>query len=109
MPHQTPKLMSTPKVDHDALIRELEILHNYAETADIKSRSQVRLESAESERERLELERAEVREQIERIERIMQKVEDIHRKLRANEADINIDILSQLATINVLREAGVTE
>jgi DNA repair exonuclease SbcCD ATPase subunit len=103
----TPRIMRTPRVDHDALQRHLDEVKSKIESADIKTRSQVRLEENERERERLEELRTEARTEITKLEKFRAELDRLIDAAKANEADINVDLAAVLASINSLRESGV--
>lgn len=103
----SPRQMRTPKIDHAALEAQIRTQIAHATGAEIATRSQVRLEAMESERERLEAEREEVRVEIVKTEANLAQLNALLDQLRANEADVNIDLGAVLVTIHSLREAGV--
>lgn len=102
------RVMRAPRLNHEALEREIALLASNAETADIATRSQVRLEHNEAERDRLEAERMDINAEIEHVKRSEAKLRELREKLEANLADVSIDLTGIHAAISALREAGIS-
>lgn len=103
----TPRTMRTPKINFDALFQQFAEWRTRAETADIRTRAEVRLDDAEKTRESINAEIVDVREELARLERLRQQIEALDMRLKANEADLNIELAAINAEIASLRDSGV--
>lgn len=104
----TPATMRTPHINHEALEAEIRKHLVIAEDTEIVTRAQARLKDAMETADLLEFERGETRNEIAKCKANIVRLQNLLSQLDANEADINIDLSSVLATIDALRVAGVT-
>lgn len=95
-----------PNLDQDALEQSIQVQFVQADI-DIKTRSQIRLESSEARCAELKAEGESIRTQMARLRRNIAKLEEIYTVMQTNEQDVAVELAAELALANQLKQAGV--
>ena len=103
-----PRRMKEPRIDHDALGKEIEAQIKGAHGAEIHTRAQVRLDTAEKRAKQLTEQQQSVRNELRRTDENLARLQRLRDQLAANEADITIELGSELEAINYLRQSGIS-
>jgi 4-hydroxyphenylpyruvate dioxygenase-like putative hemolysin len=95
-------------LNFDEFLADVSERHKQVSLNDYRTRAEVRLETAELERQALEEDQRIVRANIKATEDARKQLDELLSRQQKEEADISIDLHAVLRTIAQLREDGVT-
>lgn len=99
--------MKMPRLNMDAFEESLKLLNQEADSADIKTRSEVRLEAAQDELARLDEDTADAQQAIAKTKQAIAGLSQLLRQQEANEVDIAIERNATIQLIHALTEGGI--
>lgn len=102
-----PMEMRTPTVNRQGFQEALDKVTKYAEGLEVRTRSELQLENAIKEAEKLDTEGAEIREELKFLAALEAELIRARGILQTNEADNAAARHGMLAQIHALRESGV--
>lgn len=97
-----------PVFDQEVLEKQITSLRKRTASADIKTRSQIQLESMEQRASILHEEGKHMRVEIARLEHNLKELEEILALMRVNERDVAVELAAVLTAIDKLRQSGIT-
>jgi soluble cytochrome b562 len=106
-PGRAPREMKTPAVDYQALHNHIANEIKKVEAADYRTRGQVNLEQARKNVTAINADLDDVRAKIAGTEKNMTDLQKMLDILRANEADLNIELNGEQVKAHALEQSGV--